>query len=44
VPLALRIAVVKPTRVFRFVARDTFPMPDTAVDDPRSEGGTLAFA
>ena len=42
-PVALRVAVVKPTRLFRFVARGSFPLPDPAIDDPRSEGGTLSF-
>ena len=42
-PVALRVAVVKPSRLFRFVARGSFPLPDPASDDPRSEGGTLAF-
>ena len=42
-PIALRVAVVKPSRLFRFVARGTFPLPDPASDDPRSEGGTLVF-
>lgn len=44
VPVALRVAVVKPSRLFRFVARGTFPLPDPAVDDPRTEGGSLTFA
>lgn len=43
-PVALRVALVRPTRVFRFVARGTFPLPDPAADDPRAEGGVLAFA
>jgi hypothetical protein len=42
-PVALRVAVVKPSRLFRFAARGIFPIPDPAIDDPRSEGGTLAF-
>ena len=43
IPVALRVAVVKPSRLFRFVARGTFPLPDATIDDPRNEGGTLAF-
>jgi hypothetical protein len=43
-PVALRVAVVKPSRLFRFVARGTFPLPDRATDDPRTEGATLVFA
>jgi hypothetical protein len=43
VPVAVRVAVVKPSRLFRFVARGTFPLPDPSIDDPRNEGGTLAF-
>jgi hypothetical protein len=34
---------VRPTRLFRFVARGTVPLPDRALDDPRSEGGMLTF-
>ena len=43
VSLPLRLALVKPTRLFRFVAKGTFTLPDRALDDPRTEGGTLTF-
>ena len=43
VSLPLRLALVKPTRLFRFVAGGSFPLPDLALDDPRTEGGTLTF-
>jgi len=44
IPVALRVAVVRPSRLFRFVARGSFQLPDVAVDDPRIEGGSLGFA
>src|SRR4030095_522870 len=36
-------ALETPPRLFRFVAGGSFPLPDVALDDPRTEGGTLTF-
>jgi hypothetical protein len=43
-PIPVKIAVIKPDKLFKFVAKGTFTLPDPASDDPTIEGGELLFS
>jgi hypothetical protein len=40
-PIALKRLVIRPGGPLKFVARGDFPLPDPAIDDPRTDGGAL---
>ena len=42
-PIAVRGAVVKPGKLFKFIAKGDFTLPDATRDDPRVGGGALSF-
>jgi hypothetical protein len=41
-PIPIRVALTKPGKLVKFVAKGSFDLPE-AIDDPTSGGGTLAF-
>jgi hypothetical protein len=41
--LPTKVLIVKPGRLFKFVAKGRFMLPDRLTDDPRAEGGSLEF-
>jgi hypothetical protein len=43
-PIPVKVSVIKPSKLFKFVAKGTFTLPDPATDNPTTEGGQLLFA
>jgi uncharacterized delta-60 repeat protein len=43
-PVALELAVVKPGRLLKLVAKGSFTLPDPAADSPTDEGGSLTVS
>jgi uncharacterized delta-60 repeat protein len=43
-PIPLRLAVVKPGKLVKLVAKGSFPLPDPAADAPTAEGGSLTVS
>jgi hypothetical protein len=41
--IPVKIAVIKPGKLFKFVAKGHFPLPDPALDNPAVDGGMLSF-
>jgi hypothetical protein len=42
--MGVKVMIVKPGQLFKFVAKGTFPLPDPSTDDPTTGGGSLEFA
>jgi hypothetical protein len=42
--IPVRVALVRPGSLFKFVAKGTFTLPDRATDHPAAEGGSLSFS
>ena len=42
-PIAVKVAVIVPGKLFKFVAKGQFQLPDPAVDNPTVDGATLRF-
>ena len=40
-PISLRIALIKPGRLVKFMARGSFALPDPNTDNPTAEGGSF---
>ena len=43
-PIPVKVAIIKPDKLFKFVAKGTFTRPNPMVDNPTAEGGSLSFA
>lgn len=42
-PIPVKVAVIVPGKLFKFVAKGQFQLPDPAVDNPTVDGATLRF-
>jgi len=42
-PIPAKVAIVKPAKLFKFLARGTFTLPNPGADNPMTEGGSLSF-
>jgi hypothetical protein len=42
-PIPGKATLIKPAKLFKFVAKGTFPLPNPLTDNPTTEGGTLSF-
>ena len=42
-PIGVQVNVIKPSKLFKFVSRGSFVLPDRMIDNPVVGGGSLSF-
>jgi hypothetical protein len=42
-PIPVKIAAIRPGKLFKFIAKGQFPLPDPMLDNPTNAGGSLSF-